>query len=125
MSLDLSAAFGGALQFGEVREYPSGEGCSATVDGAEGEGLLVQRTIAGNYEAKAAYEDQGLPFARLDGLGQEAFIVNEADLNVLIDADTALSVGISAFFFGDTEPPDAPTLEAGLVAVARAVLGTS
>ena len=121
-SLDLAAAFGGTLQFGEVSEFASGAGCSAAVDGAEGEGLLVQLTIPENYEAKALYEEQDLPFTRLDGLGQEAFIVNEADLNVLIDADSALSVGLSAFFIGDVEVPEPSIVEAGLVAVAEAVL---
>lgn len=121
-SLDLSAAFGGALEFGEIRELATGAGCSAAVEGAEGDGLLVQLTIPENYEAKALYEEQGVPFASVDGLGQEAFIVNEADLNVLIDADTALGVGLSAFFGGDVELPDPSIVEAGLVAVAEAVL---
>ena len=122
LAVDLSTAFGGTLQFGEVSEFATSAGCTIPIAGAEGEGLLVQLTIPENYEAKALFEEQGFPFKSLDGLGQTAFIVNEADLNVLIDTDTALSVGLSAFFVGDVELPEPATVEAGLVAVAEAVL---
>lgn len=120
--VDLSAAFGGALEFDDIDEFATGTGCSAAVIGAEGEGLLVQLTIPENYAAKALYEEQDIPFSTIAGLGEEAFIVNDADLNVLIDADTALSVGLSAFFMGDVELPDPAVIEAGLVTIAAAVL---
>ena len=43
---------------------------------------------------------------------------------MLIDAATALSVGLSAFFVGDVELPDPAIVEAGLVSVAEAVLSS-
>jgi hypothetical protein len=82
----------------------------------------VQLTIPENYAAKALDEEQDIPFSTIAGLGEEAFIVNDADLNVLIDADTALSVGLSAFFVGDVELPDPAIIGAGLVTIAAAVL---
>jgi hypothetical protein len=114
-SVDLSAAFGGAIQFGETRGSTMVDSCTVPVVGAEGEGLIVQITIAENYEAKALYEDQGLPFERLDGLGQEAFIVNDADLNVLLNDTESLMVGLSAIYVGETAPPAADVVRAGLI----------
>lgn len=121
-SVDLSAAFGGAIQFGEPSGIADRDACTVPVVGAEGEGLIVQITIAENYEAKAQYEDQGLPFERLDGLGQEAFIVNDADLNVLLNDTESLSVGLSAIYVGETAPPAADVVKAGLIDVATALV---
>lgn len=121
-SVDLGAAFGGGLTFGTPRSLRGRPVCMVPVRGAEGEGLIVQKTSAGFYEAKAGYEDQGVPFERLPDLGREAFIINNADLNVLLDEDEALSVGLSAIFTGGQEPPPGERLREGLVRVARAVI---
>jgi hypothetical protein len=121
-SVDLSAAFGGAIQFGEPSGSVGRDVCTVPVVGAEGEGLIVQITIAENYEAKALYEDQGLPFERLDGLGQEAFIVNDADLNVLLNDTESLSVGLSAIYVGETAPPAADVVKAGLIDITTSLV---
>jgi hypothetical protein len=121
-SVDLSAAFGGAIEFGEPSGIADRDACTVPVVGAEGEGLIVQITIAENYEAKAQYEDQGLPFERLDGLGEEAFIVNDADLNVLLNDTESLSVGLSAIYVGETAPPAADVVRAGLIDIATSLV---
>lgn len=121
-SIELSAAFVGAIQFGEPSGSVGRDVCTVPVVGAEGEGLIVQITIAENYEAKALYEEQGLPFERLDGLGQEAFIVNDADLNVLLNDTESLSVGLSAFYVGETAAPAPDVIRAGLIDIATALV---
>lgn len=123
-SVDLEDAFAGTLEFGVPQER-SEVACVVPVEGAEGEGLIVQVTSPGNYQAKAGFEDQeSVPFERIDGLGQEAFLANEADLNVLVDDDTALSAGISAIFMEENQRPEADVLKAGLTELAQALLAT-
>ena len=121
VAVDLTQAFDGTLEFGEPSESSVGESCIVPVEGAEGEGLIVQVTTEATYEEKAKFEQQGVPFTTVDGLGAEAFIVNEADLNVLLDDGSAVVVAISAFFV-DSEPPSAQTLQDGLTTVAEAVV---
>lgn len=121
VSVDLFAAFGNTMEFGEPSDVTGREACVVPIEGAEGEGLIVQVTTEDNYQAKRAFEEQGVPFTEIDGLGAEAFIVNEADLNVLLEDGSAVNVGISAFFVQNDLPP-AETLQEGLTAVAEAVV---
>lgn len=123
VAVDLTQAFDGTLEFGEPNESSVSESCIVPVEGAEGEGLIVQVTTEATYEEKAKFEQQGVPFTRVDGLGMEAFLVNEADLNVLLDDGTAVVVAISAFFVQNDLPP-AETLQEGLTAVAEAVVAS-
>ncbi|MEZ5116150.1 MAG: hypothetical protein R2737_07770 [Candidatus Nanopelagicales bacterium] len=121
-SVDLSAAFGGTLTFGAPQDVTgTGRGCVAAVEGSEGEGLIATVTTGDYYREKAKYEKQDVPFEWIDGLGEEAFLVNEADLNVLLADDSAVNVAISAFFTSGS-PPDPAVLRAGLVTVADAVV---
>ena len=122
-SVDLTAAFNGELQFGEASDVTGRELCLVPIVGAEGEGLVATVTIAENYELKAGYEDQGLPFEQIDGLGEEAFIVNDADLNVLLADGEALAIGLSAVWLSGS-PPDAAVIEAGLIEVAEAIIAS-
>jgi hypothetical protein len=122
-SVDLTAAFGGELEFGEAKDSASRETCIVPIVGAEGEGLIVKVTTAENYAQLALYEDQGVPFRQIEGLGEEAFILNDADLNVLLADGTAVQVAVQAFFVSGS-PPDPSTIEPGLVAVAEAVIAS-
>ena len=123
LSVDLSAAFDQQLEFGEANDVTGREMCTVVIEGAEGEGLIVKVTSAENYELKAAYEDEGLPFTEIESLGEEAFIVNEADLNVLLDDNTALAVSLQGFWV-DGSPPAPAVVEAGLVDVAEAIIAS-
>jgi hypothetical protein len=118
-SVDLTAAFGGELEFGEAKDSAGGETCIVPIVGAEGEGLIVKVTTAENYAQLALYEDQGVPFRQIEGLGEEAFILNDADLNVLLADGTAVQA-----FFVSGSPPDPSTIEPGLVAVAEAAIAS-
>ena len=122
-SVDLTAAFDGELEFGEASDVTGRELCLVPIVGAEGEGLVASVTIAENYELKAGYEDQGLPFEQIDGLGEEAFIVNDADLNVLLADGEALAIGLSAVWLSGS-PPDPAVIEAGLVEIAEAIIAS-
>jgi hypothetical protein len=122
-SVDLTAAFNGELQFGEASDVTGRELCLVPIVGAEGEGLVASVKTAENYELKAEYEDQGLPFEQIDGLGEEAFILNEADLNVLLADGSAISVGLSAVWLSGS-PPDPSVVEAGLIEVAEAIIAS-
>ena len=120
-SVDLTAAFDDMLTFGEAQGTEARAFCTVPVDGAEGEGLLVQVTTEDNYQARRDLEQQDVPFEEIDGLGAEAFIINEADLNVLLDDGTAVQVALQAFFV-QNEPPPAEVVQDGLVTVAEAVV---
>ena len=122
LSVDLAAAFDGQLEFGEANDVVRGEICIIPILGAEGEGLIISLTTAGNFEQKAKFENQ-LPFKKLDSLGEEAFIVNQSDLNVLLADGTAISIGANAFW-ADGSPPDGAIVESGLVEIAEAVVAS-
>jgi len=119
-SVDLNAAFDGQLEFGEANGSTT---CFVPIVGTEGEGLVIKVTTAENYELKALYEDEGLPFEKLDSLGDEAFILNDADLNVLLADGTSVAVGVSAFWVTGS-PPDPAVVKAGLIEIAEAVVAS-
>ena len=120
-SVDLTAAFDDMLTFGEAQGTGARAFCTVPVDGAEGEGLLVQVSTEDSYQARRDLEQQDVPFEEIDDLGAEAFIINEANLNVLLADGTAVQVAIQAFFV-QNEPPPPEVVQDGLVTVAEAVV---
>jgi len=121
-SMDLPAAFDDVLTFGETQQRYETV-CTVPVQGAAGPGLTIQVVGAGSFEQKAAMSrDQELPLKKIEDLGQEAFLVNEADLNVLINGRTSISIKFSALYTDGRKLPHASLIEAGLTKVARAVL---
>lgn len=118
--VDLEAAFDGQVTFGEL-DARSPKACVVPIEGADGEGLTVQLGSADVFELKlGAAEGQDVPSERLD-IGQDAVLIGNADLTVLVDGDTSLRVGLSAFFEEGLLPPD-EVLQEGVRAVAEGVL---
>lgn len=124
---DIEGLFDGQLELEEPRSAASG-GCSWPVVGAEGEGLMAVATTPGTFEALAGYEDQsGVETERLD-LGEEALLLNGADLVVRRDGGGELRVALQAFFFSEelggegAVAPDPEVTRQGLIDLAELVL---
>jgi hypothetical protein len=123
---EVQALFDDQLELGEPRSVESG-GCVWPVVGAEGEGLMVTATTAGTFEALAAYEDGGgVETERLE-LGQEALLLNGADLVIRRDGGE-LRLALQAIFFSEemggegAEAPDPEVTRQGLIDLAALAL---
>jgi hypothetical protein len=123
---EVQALFDDQLELGEPRSVESG-GCVWPVVGAEGEGLMVTATTAGTFEALAAYEDGGgVETERLE-LGEEALLLNGADLVIRRDGGE-LRLALQAIFFSEemggdgAEAPDPEVTRQGLIDLAALAL---
>ena len=69
-----------------------------------------------NWQGKDNYED-------LPGVGREAHVLNKAQVNVLVDEETALRVGLMLITMG-TEPPLTPEeVRSGVIELATELAG--
>ncbi|OLT22179.1 hypothetical protein BJF81_13040 [Ornithinimicrobium sp. CNJ-824] len=97
--------------------------CRMSLTNAEGEGLaaaLDQNDLFSVYQEQYA-EDEDL-YRELDGLGEEAFILNNSQLHVRQGQERWM-VSLQAIVFGDDPAvPDADATEAGLTEIARSLL---
>jgi hypothetical protein len=123
---EVEALFDGQLELDEPRSLQTG-GCTWPVVGAEGEGLMVANTSVGTFEALAAYEDGGgVDTERLE-LGDEALLLNGADLAIRRGGEE-LRIALQAIFFseemgGDSAAaPDPDVARQGLIDLAALVL---
>lgn len=123
---EVETLFAGQLELGEPRPLQTG-GCTWPVVGAEGEGLMVANTTVGTFEALAGYEDGGgVETERLE-LGDEALLLNGADLAIRRDGEE-LRIALQAIFFSEemggegAVAPDADVVRQGLIDLATLVL---
>lgn len=123
---EVEALFEGQLELDEPRSLASG-GCTWPVAGAEGEGLMVANTSVGTFEALAGYEDGGgVETERLE-LGDEALLLNGADLAIRRGGEE-LRIALQAIFFSEemggdgAEAPDPAVTRQGLIDLAALVL---
>jgi hypothetical protein len=119
---DVSAALGGKLPLGPPEELDSG--CKyPALFGVDGNALAFNRLSRANYDAFKNYENQsGVPFEYIEDLGQEAFVVNNAQVCVLLNDDESLLVGAQVIAFQEELPITQEELKAGLVEIARKVV---
>jgi hypothetical protein len=124
---EVEGLFDGQLELEDPRSVEAG-GCRWPVVGAEGEGLMAVATTPGTFEALAGYEDQsGVETERLD-LGEEALLLNGADLVVRRDGGGEIRVALQAFFLSEDmggegiEAPDAAVARQGIIELATLVL---
>lgn len=97
--------------------------CRMALTNAEGEGLsaaLDQNDLFSVYQEQYA-EDEDV-YREIAGLGEEAFILNDAQLHVR-QGDERWMISLQAFVFGDDPAmPEPSATEAGLTEIARTLL---
>ena len=120
-SNDVASALGGNLPLGEPKSLKAG--CEYPVQfGIDGNNVTYRKLSLGNYDSLKAYENQGgVTFENLAGLGQEAFILNDAQVCVLLNDSDAILVAAQVIAFGEELPISPEELKAGLIEIARKV----
>lgn len=97
--------------------------CRMALTNAEGEGLsaaLDQNDLFSVYQEQ--YADDEDVYREIPGLGEEAFILNDAQLHVR-QGDERWMITLQAFVFGDDPAmPEPSATEAGLTEIARTLL---
>jgi len=118
---DVTAALGGKLPLAPPKTLRSG--CEYPVQfGVDGNALSYNKTSRGNYDALKHYENQSsVEFEYIAGLGQEAFIVNGAQVCILLNDEEALTVAAQLISFGEKLPITKEELKAGLIEIATKV----
>jgi hypothetical protein len=123
---EVEALFADQVELGDPRSLQAG-GCTWPVVGAEGEGLMVAATTVGTFEALAAYEDGGgVETERLE-LGDEALLLNGADLAIRRGGEE-LRLALQAIYLSEemggegAEAPDPEVVRQGLIDLATVVL---
>jgi len=117
-SEEVVAALGGKLPLGKPRS--NNNSCEYPVRfGVDGNNLSYGRLSRGNYDAYKAYENQsGIEFEYIEGVGQEAFILNKAQVCVLLNDNDALIVAAMVMAMGEELPISPEELKAGLIEIA-------
>lgn len=119
---DVSGALGGKLPLGPPEATDSG--CKYPVlFGVDGNALAYNKLSRPNYDAYKNYENQSsVDFEYIEGLGQEAFVINNAQVCVLLSDDESLLVGAQVLAFEEALPITQEELKAGLIEIARNVV---
>lgn len=119
---EVAAALGGNLPLGTPRSIKAG--CEYPVKfGIDGNNFTYRKLSLGKYDAYKAYEDQSsIAFEYLEGLGQEAFILNDAQVCVLLNDHDAILVTAQVIAFGEELPISQEKLRAGLIEIAGKVI---
>lgn len=114
---EISEALGGSMELGEPEGTETG--CRVPIlFGADGNALAFGQIPRGNYDAFKGYEDQSnVAFEYLEGLGQEAFVLNNAQVCVLMNESDAYLVGAQIVAVGEPLPIPPEELKAGLIEV--------
>lgn len=118
---EIAEAFQGELPLGSMSGEPNG--CRVDIEFADG-GMFTYRFIRKeNHDSYRGYEDQsGVPFEYLDGLGQEAFILNDSQVNVLLEDGRTLMVGLQLITIGQELPLPREELRQAVIDLARTVV---
>jgi len=118
---EVDAALGGKLPLGAPESFNGG--CQYPVRfGVDGNTVSFSKLSRGNYDAYEGYEDQSsVDFEYIEGLGQEAFIINNAQVCVLLSEDEALLVAAQVMAFQEELPITQDELKAGVTEIASKV----
>jgi hypothetical protein len=119
---DIAAALNGKLPLGKPKSLNAG--CEYPVQfGIDGNNLTYRKLLRGNYDALKNYENQsGVEFEYLEGMGLEAYILNNAQVCVLLNDSEAILVAAQVVAFGEELPINQEELKTGLITVARKVI---
>ncbi len=112
---DIHAAFGGMMELGTPEGTETG--CNVPIHfGVDGNALAYGQISRGNYDAFRGYEDQrNVAFEYLEGLGQEAFVLNNAQVCVLMNESDAYLVGAQIMAVAEPLPISQEELKVGLI----------
>ncbi len=118
---DVAAALSEKLPLGTPKSLKTG--CEYSIHfGIDGNNLTYRKISRGNYDAYKAYEKQSsVNFEYLEGMGQEAFILNNAQVCVLLNDSDAILVAAQVIAFGEELPINQEELKTGLITIARKV----
>jgi hypothetical protein len=118
---EVDAALGGKLPLGPAQSFNGG--CQFPVSfGVDGNTVSFSKLSRGNYDAYKGYEDQSsVDFEYIEGLGQEAFAINNAQVCVLLSDAEALFVGAQVMAVQEALPITQEELKAGLIEIATKV----
>lgn len=112
---DINEALGGQLELGTQEGTETG--CKVPIlFGIDGNALAFGQIPRGNYDAFKGYEDQSsVAFEYLEGLGQEAFVLNNAQVCVLLNETAAITVGAQIVAITEPLPISPEEMKAGLI----------
>jgi hypothetical protein len=95
----------------------------ATGEALEGAQLIVHKVQPAMYAAEKENWEGKDNYEPLEGLGREAHLLNHAQVNVLVDDETAIRVGLMLITMG-MEPPLSPEeVRAGVIELATGLTG--
>lgn len=112
------------LTFGEPEPRADAASCRLPLTNAEGEGLAASLDLNGLFDLyQEQYGDNEDLYRDVDGVGEEAFILNDAQLHVR-QGQEAWMVSLQAVVVMADEPtiPASESMEAGLTEIARTLL---
>jgi hypothetical protein len=118
---EIVAAFGGRLEFGPPDLHGKGDSPYQTCErpiraGIDGNHLQFGTTTEGMYLEYKKYEQMSsVKFEYLEGLGAEAFILNEAQIGIRVGDGRFLKASVQLISFGEESPIDGAALRAGLI----------
>jgi len=119
---EIEAAFAGKLDV-EVN-YGGERNCQYTLP-AYGEGgqIILQLAPSTNYDLKKLNLEEGrVPGEYIEGLGLEAMLLNNSQIEVLLDDEQYLSIVLILITFGIEPPITQQEAAAGLTSLARTVV---
>ena len=118
---EIVAAFGGQLEFGPPDLYGRGDSpyqtCQRIIKaGIDGNHLQFGTTTEGTYLEYKKYEQMSsVKFEYLEGLGAEAFILNEAQLGIRVGDGRFLKASLQLISFGEALPIENEAVREGLI----------
>lgn len=123
---ELNDAFGGHLTFGELSGYRGrGSGCTVTIQGYEGE-FTLQAISRDSFEHRretyTEYVRQGSTTMDVVNVGEEGYLINDAQV-IAVNADgDAVNVGLLLIVFEDDLPMSREQVAIGVQMIAQKAL---
>lgn len=122
---EIEAAFGRAVSFGTSPSRQDENMCVYSIenDGGMRQFAFGKRRIEDLENIERNYRDSSTPFEPIEGLGMEAFLVNEAQLEIRIDEASAVTLAATILVFGAEPPVGKEQVRAGLIELGRKLIG--
>ena len=118
---EIVVAFGGKLEFGPPDLHGKGNSPNQTCErlikaGIDGNHLQFGTTNEGMYLEYKKYEQMSsVKFEYLEGLGVEAFILNDAQIAIRVGDGRFVKTAVQLITFGEESPIDNAAVRAGVI----------